>query len=339
MQQITKDLCIMPFKNESKKAFGNRVIYSAIVAWAKIQLLGRPYTEINNKEYAYPCVSQQYITYNLRPIVKGLLQSLPYDSKWLVKEIEQEELTKYIIDQLIFTYEINKLWGGKVTATPTRVTHFKENELLLGGVEWNCSSQKTQAIGLGRWRKKQLDLAEDYKECFHIPNHNAETYYQAIRQHATWIEYELKREWNLYEVFIPGQEEKHAKSWRPLKELTEGMTLIRKKDLSTYMLLKYEAGKYYTAKLDPWYREEYEIYRIQYMLNLYSGRQTTFKAEQYDDHIILHCHRLPNAESRIMLLGSWPYKKYNDIFSRIIPINLWKDIEDMLTNLGIRIIY
>lgn len=75
------------------------------------------------------------------------------------------------------------------------------------------------------------------------------------------------------------------------------------------------------------------------MLNLYSGRQTTFKAEQYDDHIILHCHRLPNAESRIMLLGSWPYKKYNDIFSRIIPINLWKDIEDMLTNLGIRIIY
>ncbi len=340
IEEISKDLCMMPFKNENSRGFGNRIIYSALVAWAKVQLLGKSYTEINSKEYEYPCVSQQYIICNLRPVVKGLLQSIPYESAWLIKEIEEEELTEYIIKKLVFTYEINKLLDGKMTVAPKRMVYFKENELLLGGIEWNCNSQKAQAIGLGVWREKQFDLEENYSEIFNIPVQNINAYYQAIRKHAIWEQHDPQEEWNLYEAFIPGQGGWHSKAWNSVQKHKNGITLIRKKDENKMMLINYEAGCYYTAKLDPWYKEEREIYRIQYMLNAHAGRPTTFSAKRYEDHVILHCHTpLPNAESRIMLLGSWPYEKYNDMYRRVIPINLWDDIKGMLVNLGIEITF
>lgn len=76
------------------------------------------------------------------------------------------------------------------------------------------------------------------------------------------------------------------------------------------------------------------------MLECYRNNPAQFKAKRIEDIIELHCHStLPNAESRIMLMASWPKEVYNNTFVRQIPKVLWEDIKCMLNSLGIKIIF
>ena len=47
INQIAKDLRIYRYENELTEEYGNRLIYSALAAWGRVQILGCSYADLN----------------------------------------------------------------------------------------------------------------------------------------------------------------------------------------------------------------------------------------------------------------------------------------------------
>lgn len=47
IQQISSDLIINKFEGETALDYGNRLIYSALASWARVQIVGKSYTDLN----------------------------------------------------------------------------------------------------------------------------------------------------------------------------------------------------------------------------------------------------------------------------------------------------
>ncbi|MHC6180932.1 hypothetical protein ACYUJ6_13945 [Clostridium sp. JNZ X4-2] len=345
ISQISQDLRMYPFDSETDEKYGSRVIYCALAAWAKVQILGNSYVEIMNEtEREYPCVSQRYVNERLRHVANGLVNAIPHLKKWTeVNDTRsvKKELSNYIIEKLIFCYQINKTCKTQwLTSSPERIVYFKNNELILGGVDWNSSLKGACAVGLGEWRNKKQQCEPNYRKVFNIPECNLEEYYRSLEENASWQLDELEDD---YEYFSGENGLWHSKAWRKLNRscIPNGISLLRRSDQKcNYVLLYHEKGKFFTAKLDEWYYREKEINRIMYALDYYRGKPAIFKAKTNGKIIELHCHsRLPDAETRILLMSSWPKRTYDDIYLREIPVFMWEDIEDMLDGLGIQVVF
>ena len=341
INQIANDLRIYKFNDETVEEYGNRVIYSALVAWAKVQVLGTSYTDISKKNKEYPYITQRYLNEKLSFVQDGLISSIPHVDYWLSEENEKLSKVRYIIKNLIFCYQISKTCEkGYITALPKRKIYFKYNKLILGGTDWNSNNNNCYSVGLGVWNKNGEKNNINYKEIFNIPECTIEDYYMEIEKNALWKQDELSIE---YEYFSGGSRLWHNKAWKTFNEkyIPLGISLIRKKNNPyEYKLFLLKNGKKFTAKLDEWYKNENEISRIMYALEYYRNKPAQFKAKKRKEFVELHCHsNLPNAERRIILMASWPKRKYCDDYTRIIPIFLWKDIEYILLNLGIEVVF
>lgn len=344
LQQISRDLAIYPYYKETYEEYGNRIIYCALVAWTKVQILGASYTEASETEKEYPYVSKRYICEKINNIAEGLLETIPHLETWVDVNEDQsmkKELSKYILEKLIFCYQIGKTCKTQwLTSSPEQIVSFKNNELLLGGTEWNSNLNGAYSIGLGIWRKKKNQCNSDYKEVFNIPECNLDEYYKALEKNALW---QLDKLEDDYEYFSGGSDSWHNKAWKKFNKayIPNGVSLLRKSEEKyNYILLYCRNEKFLTAKLDEWYYNEKEISRIMYALEYHRDKPAKFKAKRNGEMIELHCHSaLPNAENRILLMASWPMRAYNDIYLRQIPACIWEDIEEVLSGLGIQVVF
>lgn len=346
MIQIAKDLNIYKYCNETTEAYGGRILYAAIAAWAKVQLLGESYSEILDKmnQKDFSCVTRQYITIHVKKAAGGLIKAIPHIVSWIMTEegsTEESALSKYIIEQLIFCYEINRLSSSYIfTNSPEHIAYFKHNELLLGGVSWNNDSRNAKSIGIGNWRPKSIQIEKNYKNIFNIPAVTIPQYYMSLQKNAQWQPDELFGE---YEYFQVNKQGLHYYAWDKFEKskMTNEIVLLRNlNDKKQYMLAKCQEEQYFTARLDQWYVKEREIERIMYCLQYQSGTPCIFNAKKTKDVVELYCHSmLPNPELRIMLLSSWPKRRYNDEYHRLVPIEIWTDIEEMLNELGITVVF
>ncbi|MFD3156730.1 hypothetical protein ACFIJ5_07705 [Haloimpatiens sp. FM7330] len=344
VQQISRDLSIFPCDDETYGEYGNRVIYCALVAWAKVQVLGTSYVEIDGKGKEYPYVSQRYIIERMNNIVGGLLESIPHLEAWVHISKDQsvkKKLSKYILEKLIFCYQISETCNIHcLTSSPEQIVYFKNNELILGGTDWNSNLNNAYSIGLGAWRNKRNQSNSNYRGIFNIPECSLNEYYRSLEKNALWQSNQLEDE---YEYFSGQTGLWHNKAWKKFNKahIPKGISLLRKSNQKyKYILLWYKNEGFFTAKLDEWYYKEKEINRIMYALEYHCGKPAQFKAKRNREMIELHCHsRLPNAENRILLMASWPKRRYNDIYLRKIPICIWEDIEDVLGGLGIQVVF
>lgn len=345
INQIAKDLRIYRYENELTEEYGNRLIYSALAAWGRVQILGCSYADLNEIAMDYPLTSKRYINERLKSVSDGLINTIPNKIEWLEGRKKEEAInigiSKFITEELIFCYQLNKTKRtGWLTALPKRRVKFKNYELLLGGTDWNSNIKNACAVGLGIWRKSENNDF-NYKEVFNIPDCNLEEYYKSIERNASWKPDKLNCE---YEYFTGGYGLWHNnKAWRIFNSnyIPSGISIIRKSnDKHNYSLLYYRNNEIFTAKLDKWYMEENEINRIMFALDYINGKPAEFKAKKNGTNIELHCHsRLPNAENRILLMASWPNRTYDDFYLRNIPDFLWEDVEMVLKGLGINIVF
>lgn len=343
IQQIADDLAIYKYEHESCEEYGNRLIYSALAAWGKVQVLGNSYADLSEIPMDYPCTSNRYINERLKNVSEGLINAIPNTKEWIQGRDKDEidnGISKFITEQLIFCYQISKTKRSQwITETPERAIKFKNNELILGGTDWNNNIKNAYSVGLGNWRKVS-DNSCNYKEIFNIPDSNLKEYYKSLERNAKWKSDELNDE---YEYFAAGQGLWHIKAWRTFnkKYIPNGISIIRRSnDKYNYSLLYNKNEKIFTTKLDKWYMEEKEIHRIMYALEYNYGKPAEFKAKNNGEFIELHCHsRLPNIENRILLMASWPNRTYDDFYLRNIPCCLWDDISEMLESLGIKTVF
>ncbi|MCF6465582.1 hypothetical protein [Clostridium sp. Cult2] len=347
VRKISSDLNINKYNNESNEEYGNRLIYTAFAAWARTLVLGKSYTDLYYEaKYVnanYHNVDIMHIQVRLTQIAYGFLMSIPHSKDWFINssiEDQCSDLASTIIENLIFCYELSKLNDSRrLTNSPIRHANFKNNQLVLGGEQWKISGKKLTSVGLGRWIQT-VKLTENYKEIFNIPKYSSDEYYNTLVESAFWKESNLN---GRYKIFKVGTNFFYYKAWQDLNisKIPQGISLLKNIEVDGgYILVKKNKDAVSTARLDKWYYDENEIYRIMYVLDSYNETPATFQVEIYDNYVILHCHsKLPNPEMRILLMSSWPKRFYNDIFYRIIPRFLWNDIEDMLVNLGIKIEY
>lgn len=343
LKEISSDLNISSYKNEVDSSYRNRVIYSALVAWGRVQVLGKSYTDIYDIENDYHDVDINHIQSKLTKVSYGLLYRLVRDNKW-IKNIELDkafsqiasEIASEIIEKLTFCYEISELiYKRRRILSPERRALFKKHTLVLGGSIWKDGGM--QSVGIGRWESNLSKLC-NYKEVFNIPESTKEEYYNSIMDNASWTKYELE---NTYDIFKANKKERLSKRWVDFDKsnIPNGISLLRNnKTERGYFLIKKDENDILCTKLDEWYKNEYELYRIMYILSWKNKSPIVFEAKNNDDHILLHCNsRLPNPETRILLMSSWPLEEYDNIFKRIIPKFLWEDLLDCFINLGINI--
>lgn len=344
-KQMSSDLTIYKYNNESNQEYGNRLIYTALASWARTLVLGKSYTDLSSEaEHSnidYHNVDIMHIQVRLTQIASGMLMTIPHCKNWIGNgEIEEQSsnLASNIIQNLIFCYELTQLNDTRrLTNSPTRYANFTNNKLILGGEEWKRPGKSMVSVGLGRWIPSK-EKPQNYKEIFNIPICTSGEYYNTLVNSAFWEESNLEGQ---YKVFKVGTGFFYKEAWYDfnISKLQQGIYLLKSTEVDGgYILAKKNEDKIFTARLDKWYSDENEIYRIMYAFDSYNTTPVVFKAKNYDDYILLHCHsKLPNSEMRILFMSSWPKRFYKDIYYRIIPKFIWGEIEDMLTNLGIKV--
>ena len=345
VRKISSDLNINKYNNESNEEYGNRLIYTALAAWARTLVLGKSYADLDDEaRYAnadYHNVDIMHIQVRLTQIAYGFLMSTLHSKDWFINSRIKDQcsdLASNIVENLIFCYELSKLNDARrLTNSPIRYANFKNSQLILGGEQWKIPGKKVISVGLGRWIQTTKS-PENYKEIFDLPNYSFNEYYNTLLKSVFWKESNLN---GRYKVFKVGTKFFYYKAWQDLNisKLPQGVSLLKNIEVDGgYILVNKD--KLTTARLDKWYYDENEIYRIMYALDSYNETPAIFKVKAYDDYVILHCHsRLPNPEMRILLMSSWSKRSYYDVFYRIIPKFLWIEIKDMLTSLGIKIEY
>jgi len=347
ISRISTDLNINKYDNETDEEYGNRLIYTALAVWARTLVLGESYSDLDNetekKTVYYHNVDRMHIQSRLSQIAYGMLMTIPHCKTWVGDSSIEEQsnhVASKIIESLIFCYELSQLNDvRRITNSPNKIANFKNNRLILGGQKWQEDGKTIISVGLGRW----IPVAggcENYKEIFNLPNYTPDEYYNILIDSALWKESSLDGQ---YKVFKMGTGLFYNKAWVDLNisKLPRGMYLLKKIDIDGgFLLLKKEREKIYTARLDRWYYDKKEIYRIMYVLDKHNNTPATFKAKIYDDCVLLHCHSpLPNSEMRILLMASWPKRYCDDIYYRVIPRFIWNEVKMVLTNLGINFEY
>lgn len=345
IKQISFDLNIGKYSDETNEEYGNRLVYTALAAWARNLVLGESYTDLNEEaaNSNYHNVDIMHIQSRLTQIAYGMLTVIPHSKTWFGNgsiEIQSSTIASNIIDNLIFCYELSRLNDARrLTNSPIRNAAFKNNELVLGGEQWQNSNKTLISVGLGRWMQ-DTKCSENYKEIFNLPNYTYDEYYHILLDSVLWKESNLDGK---YKIFKTGTGLFYNKAWQDFikGKLARGLSLLKSIEVDGgYLLVNRDKDQIYSARLDKWYYEEKEIYRIMYMLDSHNETPAIFKAKKYNDYILLHCHSiLPNPEMRIILMSSWPGRFFNDFYYRIIPNFIWDEIENLLTNLGIKIEY
>jgi len=336
-QRISSDLNVNQFECETEEDYGNRLIYSALVAWARVQILGKSYTDISAENEIltdYHNIDIMQIQTRLSQVAYAMVSVIKHKNEWMKNndlETASNELASSIIEQLILCYELSKLGKRRLTISPPKAAVFHDNQLALGGTGW----ENFYSVGVGRWASTISPLV-DYKDVFCIPACSCIQYYNMLINNANWIENELN---STYQIFNIGTTGWYSKAWIEFNKskIPKGVSILKNMETDGgYFLIKNDAEGILSTRLDNWYFDEKEIYRILYSLNAVNKTPAIFKAKNNDDHILLHCNSsLPNAEMRILWMASWPYNTYDDIFKRIIPKFLWCDIEKCFNDLGI----
>lgn len=341
VKQISQDLNIHKFNDETDESFGNRLIYSAIASWVRMLVLGKSYTDLRfSEETDYPEVDINHIQNRASHVAYGLILSIPHEENWITVTTEEQssELASIIIGNMKFCFEISELNDSRrITTSPNRNVYLEGLRLHLGGVRWNNNLNLLYTFGFGRW-EPYGESKKNLRAIFNIPNANHQIYFSELIKNARWKQKQLNGN---YEIFKTGSNGYYRDAWRvvDIGKIPQGISLIRNTEDGGYLLVKRAEQVLSVVLLDNWYYLEKEIFRIMYALDANFNTHAKFNAENKQDHVILHCHsKLPNAETRLLLLSSWPKRNSNDIYYRIIPALVWKQIKKVIENLGIIIV-
>ncbi|MDD4295845.1 MAG: hypothetical protein PHC69_02680 [Ruminiclostridium sp.] len=339
---LANDMNICRFTSETECEYHHRLIYSAGAAWVKTLVYGHSYADMK-LNYNYIHSDIMYVETHLAKVLEAYLKSFDINTGWLDADgmggIEEKAraLAGQIVREVLYTYNLAKIQSRRLA--PLEIQYYKYGEKLHLVRGEKSMDSTTYSVGVAQWIKDK-DISE-YKVDKKIVDVKGDVYYQIMDSEFAWKEVDLKSE---YLVFKTGSKGVYSKCWKPagLRDLPQGISILRLTNEYTggYVLVKKAEDDLCMAELDPWYIEEREIYRILYALNYNNSTPAEFGAEKKEGFYILRFSgAVPNYEDRIITCCSWPYRTYNDKYSKVVPDFLWEMVEGTIMDLGIRIIY
>ncbi len=343
INKIASDLKIYKFELESEEEYNQRLIFSASAMWAKTLLYGNSINDLNDTK-KYINVDKRYVTHYLSKVIVGYLNIMDINIDWIIDdeynnsiEDKSSNLASYIIEELINTYNIADIGGGRLTLPPKKQIYYGGNACkVLGDISHDGS---LISIGSSQWK---LDVDRNlYIKSKWLINIPAKEYYQFIKNSFKWKSKKLPSN---YKIFRLGYTNSYSKCWRTIKfeELPNGISLLKIENQfdTGYILIKKYENDLMISEIDSWYKENKEIYRILLALNYENKTPTIFNVKDNGDYKILYLRTgIPNYEKMIITSCSWPYGKYNNEYARIIPSDIWGIVESQLNFLGITIKY
>ena len=337
IDRIAKDLNISRFNNEAIELFGNRIIYSAVAAWIRTALLGKSYSdiELDNDELS---VDVMHLIQRVKPIATALISTIPHGDKWFLSDelsSMASNCVKIIHLNMVLCNEVAVMNNRRrMSISPEKKLEFGNNSIVLGGVSWQTPDRRISTFGIGRWIKSKSEGLYNLNEELSIPSISALDWLNRLLKDVPWRN---KIPEGDFKIFVPRQLKWHKDSWILCNvfDIPQGISLLKNR-FGAYVLVKKTGDIIKTVLLDQWYYKTKEICRIMYAISEKMEEPACFDVKLYDDCVVLHIHsRIPKAEERLILLTSWPHRNISDPFIKVIPMRLWKDVKNVLENLGI----
>lgn len=338
--KMADDLNIVKFNNEHDYEYNQRIVYSAASLWVRTLIYGNSINDVGRDNIiAYPDI--MYVQSRLSKVVGAYIINLKMNSEWLKnedREIEEiaMDLSRCVIREMINTNNLAEICQRKIAAVPLR--YYKYGDWLQVRGNMNYGTEFT-SIGVAQWTQKssQHEIMEEQR----IIDIKGKDYYEVMDKKFIWEKANLA---STYLIFKEGSARAYSKCWIPYiqENISEGIHILKEKDdfNGGYVLIKRVGKDIKMAIIDPWYIKTHEIYRILYALNINNDTPAQFQVNNKDDcKIVWFASALPDYESRIIMNISWPFRYYDDKYTRVIPNCMWSIVENLLTNLGIKILY
>lgn len=339
-RQISEDLNIHKFNNESESEFSQRLIYSAAAMWVKTLVYGNSLKDLRDEKVVkFPDI--MYVQTHLKKVLETYLKCFDVNQDWLEVDKKDEMevdsgLAGEIIQEMIYTLEIGKINGRELCAVPVKyVKHGRWNK-----VYGNRSfSDEICSVGVSQWTMANIE--NSFTDISRIITVDGVNYYNEMVKKFPWKRIELN---STYDIFKVGSLNRYSKCWIQYKSdrLAQGIHLLRESNQFDpgYLLIMKKDEEILVTTLDPWYSKTKEIYRIMYALNEQNGTKAQFRVKDYGEYMVFYyASALPDYENRIIHSLSWPYRDYADNCARIIPSTFWDVVEQLIKSIGVEIMY
>lgn len=336
-EQMTRDLSMVKFADETDQEYNQRLIFSAAAFWVQTLLYGHSMSDMG-KEFQYASVDIMYVRTCLEKVVSAYLEIFSVNSTWLEHKNQSSSIAGYftacVIDELLYTYDIAEINSRRLTPVPYKVVEWDIGKYQLFG---NYQLHKGAFfVGVSQWVQSIKDESvEVMKAVIHI---SVPDYMEFIKKSFRWKSAKLQAE---YLRFIPGSIGGYSKCWKrvELSGIPQGISVLKLADEFNggYFLVKKMYENIEICDLDPWYLSTKELYRILLAVNYANGTPAVFKVEDRKGFKVLHYSTaIPEFENRTIISCSWPYGNCSSRYHRIVPDNLWELVEKKLDYLGIK---
>lgn len=335
IQALKYDLNISEFAGESLNDYLSRLIFSAGASWVRSIVSDETLSNISSPDFE-PIygTNKIHVSEQLKKIILGLIKALEYDVHNTLSDKElSENIKNSIIEKMIKNYEISSE-SGRLLTTPVQRLKFHNKSLIIGG-NFTKSNDTLIFTGAGKWDISN-ETDKSYHELWDIPN-DYKTYINSIINNAPFQEIESLNDIKIYK-YRNGAYGLSERYWNKYnKKLSYGI-YVGKDTYDIYYLIYIANNSIQITKLNEWYKSTKNILRIIYASAKENGFSPCINIHRNYDYIelFLYC-ALPAPEERIVQLSSWEKTDKNGFIIRMIPVEIWNEISEIFSNLGINI--
>lgn len=332
LNYIQDDLKIRTYNGEKLEQYISRTVYSALGMWIRTSTLDE---DILNEDFTKVGVSKIHIINRCKLFLENMIEIYPEINNWFntnkgKNPIEITRKRLYNAGELLDV-------GYK---TDVALPYYEECVLntsykVIRGLQ---KGDFKNAIGLSQIENLSLsDL--DNKEIFEFYGLNSKRSIEILNEYLNGSKWNKKKEFS-GEYFNKYSNKIFSNCWESGYILKNNDITLYKNGILDYGFIKKENNEIYSFQISKHLISKYEVRRFMYALKSRVNNKVNAKFKRYynDKLVMLKLYNtLPQKEENILMLIGWPVNNIDDKFHLIFNENCWGFVEEILSNLDIKL--
>ena len=325
VDQISSDLKIHRFTEETVQLFECRVLYSAISCWIKAIAMDCP---VSSRDGGGSGVSRRHIFDRSSSIIEIMCKMFPETKEWFF--CGKDHPSNIIRTRLINHGDLLNEGFDTYLALPLkkRIQISDALETVYGVVLDDCAAYSGVST-ISRSGKSGLKCdSQDYL-----------IWFSKYLKEAGWTSAHPNNDsWQYFNPYLKTLNNYSA--WQDvLPQDVDGIVLARmeiNKNSYEYYLMK-NRGKLY-HRLDPFFMMIGYHRRIMYLLRSMVNNNIMVSMTEFDDHVLVHFNtHLPMEENNLLESYAWPVNGIDDKLEWVMDKDVWEYIKMSISGLKVRI--
>lgn len=334
IQQISNDLKITSYTNETKKEFYSRLLYTSVSCWLRYSIMDK-----SNNDADMEKKSKKYVLARGKDILDSYVEMFPECFDYFcIKDnhvIHIEESIKCIRERMLNSGELLEIEENRYITLPN---HYIKNISCSISREFGLSNIDfiNKYVGIARILKSEEVSFSDNS----LNIVNPLDFFEWLIKNAKWEKINNPENFKIFDAYskrIP------TFSWVScqINLLKDSYYLAKNDDLlqfgkTQYFLLKNDNDKYYISKIESILVDWNEYRRVIFALRKRVDNKMIAQATNRGNCVILKLFcGLPLREQIILETYCWPKKNIFDTTEYVISIDIWGYIKDVLKTLCI----